>query len=182
MANSSTLTTAELTSNVGVVLFGAIETTEALAANALWYLLSDPPLTRSVERDRSLVPSVVEEALRIEPGAAVIDRYATRRTTLGDATIAAGDLVRISLLGANRDPAEFDEPDEFRLDRPNVDRHLAFVQGPHACLGPHLARVEARAVVEAVLDLGPALTLDLKASRPPRGLIFRKPPSVVAHW
>ena len=70
---------------------------------------------------------------------------ATRRAVeLGGASIARGDLVRLSITGANRDPSVFPDPDGFDLRRPNGGRHLAFAHGPHVCVGVHLARLEAR--------------------------------------
>ena len=72
---------------------------------------------------------------------------------------SAGDLVVVSLAGANRDPAEFPEPDRFVLHRPNVRRHLAFAAGPHVCIGMDLARLEARVAVSTVLARLPAARL-----------------------
>ena len=100
------LSAAEVRSNVAVLLFGGIETTEGMIANALLHVLAEP-----VAREE--LPAAVEESLRLEPAAAVIDRYATGDTELGGAEIAAGDLVRISITAANRDPAVFPDPDRF---------------------------------------------------------------------
>ena len=118
--------------------------------------------------------------------AGVIDRYATRDTTIGntgvdDVAVAAGDLITVSLLGANRDPAVFEQPDRFDLDRPNKHQHVSFVQGPHGCLGLHLTRMETIAAINALLDLAPDVGLDQAASSPPAGLIFRKPDAVVVN-
>jgi len=177
-----TLETREIHSNTAVIMFGAIETAEAMIANALFHLLSHPDQLEEVAADRSLVADAVEESLRLEPAAALVDRYATRDVVLGRAEIAAGDQVSVSLTGANRDPATFDEPDRFDIHRPNAHQHVAFVHGPHACLGIHLARKEAAAAIDAVLDLLPGLGLDTSASAAPRGLLFRKPPAVTATW
>lgn len=91
-----------------------------------------------------------------------------------------GDLVIVSLAAANRDPAVFESPDEFRLDRANGRSHVAFAQGPHACLGAQLARMETRAALDAVFDLLP----DVELVEPPvtAGVIFRKPVAVHARW
>ncbi len=167
----------ELVTETVVVMFGAIETSEGMTANALRHLLLRPELTERVRANRSLVPDVVEESLRLEPAAAVVDRYATRSLDFGGASIVERDLVEISLLGANRDPVVFEHPDDFVIDRPNVRQHVTFVQGPHGCLGLHLARLETVAAINAVLDAG--LFLDARATTPPSGLIFRKPNSVI---
>lgn len=165
-----------------VMLFGAIETSEGMTANALWHLLGDPARLERVRGDRSLTAPAIEESLRLEPAAAAIDRYTTVDVVLGEAAIPSGELVRVSLLAANRDPEEFDDPDRFDLDRPNVDHHLSFVHGPHACLGLHLARLETAAAIAAVLTQCAGVTLDRAESVGPQGLIFRKPGAVVARW
>jgi len=170
-----------LFSNTAVLMFGAIETSEGMTANALWHLLTVPGLARRVRGDRPLVAPLIEESLRLEPAAAVVDRYATRSTTLGGAEIAAGDFVRVSLTGANRDPAFFEEPDRFDVGRSNARQHLAFVQGPHVCLGLHLARAQTAAAMEAVLDQLHELSLH-DSTVAPTGLIFRKPERVMARW
>lgn len=176
----SDLTEDELASNAAVVLFGAIETSEAMTANALWFLLS-AGLHSSDLADRTLLSALIEESLRLEPGAAVVDRYATHNTTLANASIKRGDLVRVSLSAANRDPAWFEHPDRFDLRRPNVGDHLGFVQGPHACLGAQLARVQTHAALVACLDQLSDLALAADAE-PPSGLIFRKPQRLTATW
>ena len=74
----------------------------------------------------------------------MVDRYATDDVELDGARSRGGDLVRLSIAAANRDPAVFADPDRFDLGRPNAGRHLAFAHGPHVCVGIHLARLEAR--------------------------------------
>lgn len=172
----------ELAQNAAVVLFGAIETAEGMTATALWHLLTHPDQLDLVRRDRTLVAAAVEESLRVEPAAAAVDRYTTRAVQLGGASVDERDLVRVSLTGANRDPAVFDRPDEFDLTRRDSRLHLAFASGPHLCIGLLLARMETAAAIEAVLDLLPGITVDAATSTPPSGFIFRKPGRVNAHW
>ena len=176
------LTQAEAISNAAVLMFGGIETTEGMIANALLHLLSSPAQLDLVLADRGLVPAAVEESLRLEPAAAVVDRYATRDARLGGARIGAGDQVTVSIAGANRDPAVFGEPDAFDVRRLNAGRHLAFAHGPHFCLGAHLARLEAVVAVETILDLLPRLRLDPRYPSAPRGVVFRKPPDLRVRW
>src|SRR6185369_18082730 len=95
-----------------------------------------------------------------EPAAARVDRYATADVELAGARIARGDLVIVSLTAANRDPADYPEPDAFAIGRPNARTHVAFAQGPHACVGLHLARLETLAALDAALDGWPGLRLD----------------------
>ena len=176
------LTEAEVISNAAVLMFGGIETTEGMIANALLHLLSSPAQLGLVLADRGLVPAAIEESLRLEPAAAVVDRYATAGIRLGGAAIRAGDQVTVSIAGANRDPATFADPDSFDVRRPNAGRHLAFAHGPHFCLGAHLARLEARVAVDTVLARLPGLRLDPRHPSAPRGLVFRKPPDLRVRW
>jgi cytochrome P450 len=176
------LTADEAISNAGVLLFGGIETTEGMIANAMLHLLSSPGELEFVRADDGLIPAAIEESLRLEPAAAVVDRYATSDTHLGGARIRAGDQVTVSIAGANRDPRIFDDPDEFQIRRPNATRHLAFAHGPHFCLGAHLARLEARIAVATLLDLLPELRLDERYPATPRGLVFRKPTDLRVRW
>jgi cytochrome P450 len=195
-AAGSDLRVEEIVSNAAVLLFGGIETTEGMIANAVLHLLEREEAlarvrgglggARSEMRDSPpeprLLDAAIEESLRLEPAAAVIDRYATRATTLGGAEIATGELVRLSIAGANRDPAIFAEPDRFDLERTNARRHLAFAQGPHVCVGVHLARLEARTGIAALLERLPGLRLDEERPSAIRGLVFRKPPQLHVRW
>jgi cytochrome P450 len=171
----------EVVSNAAVLMFGGIETTEGMISNAILHLLSHPDQLAQVAADPALVPDAVEESLRLEPAAAVVDRYATRDVRIASASVRRGDLVTVSLAGAGRDPAVFTDPDVFDVRRPNVRLHLAFAHGPHFCLGAHLARLEAQAAVHAVLSL-PGLRLDPDHPSAPRGLVFRKPPALYVRW
>jgi cytochrome P450 len=170
----------ELVSNAAVFLFGGIETSEGMTANALHHLLSNPEELARLRHDPSLIDAAVEESLRLEPAAARVDRYATRDLELGGCSIAAGDLVVVSLAAANRDPAHFSEPDRFDVRRPNVRSHLAFAHGPHTCIGSTLARLQTRGAVAAVLEL--LHDVHLTAPAETRGIVFRKPVAVEAAW
>jgi cytochrome P450 len=173
----------EVVSNAAVLLFGGIETTEGMIANALVHLLTHPAELERVRADRTLLPAAVEESLRLEPAAATVDRYATRDAELGGARIARGDLVTVSIAGANRDPAVFADPDRFDVRRPELRRHVAFAAGPHVCIGMHLARLEAHTAIGRALDRLAGLRLDPAHPVPAaRGLVFRKPPAVHAVW
>jgi cytochrome P450 len=133
-----------------------------------------------VTADWSLLAAAVEESLRLEPAAAVVDRYATRDVRLGDEMIGGGDLVRVSITAANRDPAVFSDPDLFELRRTNVRSQLSFGRGPHVCVAMELARLEARVAVQTLLEVLPDVRLDGHSA--PEGLVFRKPASVPVVW
>lgn len=183
LVSDQVLTDEEIPAAVAVVMFGAIETSEAMTSNALWHLFTNPATLDRVRADRSLLPRVIDESLRLEPAAAWVDRYTTTDVELGDTSIPAGDLVTINLLAANRDPHVFDSPDVFDIDRPNPAQHVTWAQGPHTCLGLHVAKAETAAAITAVLDAEDLrnyrFELDFDQSVAPTGLIFRKPTAVV---
>ena len=185
-AEDDDLTTEQVVSNAAVLLFGGIETTEGMIVNALLDLLEHPELLDWIGHDRARLEAALEESLRLEPAAAVIDRYATADAELRDALIQKGELVRVSISAANRDPAVFPDPNRFdpgRLNRGQSSRrHLTFAHGPHVCLGVHLARLEARTAIETIIERLPDLHLDPRHPARVRGLVFRKPPTLHAAW
>lgn len=170
----------EIVANAAVFLFGGIETSEGMITSLIAHLLAEPAQLAEVVADRSLVEPAVEESLRLEPAAARVDRYATADVELAGAAVERGDLVVVSLAAANRDPAVYFQPDRFDIHRPEARTHVAFAHGPHACLGAQLARMEARAALEAVLDELPGV--ELVAPVPARGVVFRKPPALDVRW
>jgi cytochrome P450 len=179
-ASAATLTRDQLVSNAAVLLFGGIETTEGMIANALLQLLERPDQLQMARADPKVLEGAIEESLRLEPAAAVIDRYATGPSQLEAASIESDDLVRVSISAANRDPAVFPDPDQFDPGRPR--RHLAFAHGPHVCLGVHLARLEARVGIGTLLQRLPQLRLDPERPAEVTGLVFRKPQTLSVLW
>ena len=176
----------DLAANAAIMLFGGIETTEAMIVNLLLHVLtrreSFPELAAELLAEPELLDNAIEESLRLEPAAAVVDRYATRDVRFGEAQIRKGDLVTVSLAGANRDPEVFPDPDTFDPRRANTRQQLAFAHGPHYCLGAHLARLETRLAVRTCLERLPSLRLDPTRPSAIRGLVFRKPPTLWALW
>jgi cytochrome P450 len=181
-AAGSGLTDEQITSNAAVLLFGGIETTEGMIANAVLTLLEHPQELPGVRADARRLDAAIEESLRLEPAAAVVDRYATADVELGGAPVGRGDLVRVSITAANRDPGVFSHPDRFDPDRAGGGHHLAFAHGPHVCVGVHLARLEARVAVARLLARLPRLRLDPARPAAVRGLVFRKPPQLTVLW
>lgn len=174
------LSAEEMVSNVAVLLFGGIVTSESSTAVAFRYLLDNPEIHELLGQDRALVSPFVEETFRLEPTAAAVDRYATRDVTMAGANISEGDLVRVSISGANRDPAVFSDPDTLHLHRDQSAKSLTFARGPHACLGIHLARLETVSAVEALLE-HPLPTVS-GALEPVTGLVFRVPDTLLVTW
>jgi cytochrome P450 len=153
-----------------------------MIANAVWHLLSHPDQLARARASPHALANAIEESLRLEPAAAVVDRYATADVEVAGASIARGELVRVSIAAANRDPEAFADPDRFDIGRRNASRHVAFAHGPHVCIGMHLARLEAQTAVERLLSRLPALRLDPASPTAPRGLVFRKPPALRVLW
>jgi cytochrome P450 len=178
---TATLNRPEIVSNAAVMMFGGIETSEGMTTSLFWHVLSTPGALEAILADRTLLANAVEESLRLEPAAGRVDRYATTDVEIGGATIRRGDLVIVSLTAANRDPATFPEPDRFDVQRENARSHLAFAQGPHACVGLHLARLETQVALDAALDRWPRMRLDDDAT-PPSGVVFRKPKRLPVSW
>ncbi|HEY3606546.1 MAG TPA: cytochrome P450 [Pseudonocardiaceae bacterium] len=114
-------------------------------------LLEHPAQYRRLRADRSLLPGAVEEMLRWWTPVMHFRRTATADTRLGGVDIRAGDKVVVWFSAANRDESVFADPDTFDIGRTPGD-HLAFGHGPHFCLGAPLARVQMRAMFDAVLD------------------------------
>jgi cytochrome P450 len=170
----------EVVSNAAVLMFGGIDTTDGMIVNAVRHLLLHPEA--GITGDPGLLANAVEESIRLEPAAAVVDRYATADVTLGASEVRRGDLVRVSITGANRDPAVFADPDRFDVRRANARANLAFAQGPHFCLGAQLARAETAIAVRLLLDRLPGLRLDPAYPHAPHGLVFRKPPALHVLW
>jgi cytochrome P450 len=132
------------------------DTTANLIAHMVGYLLADRSRWERVRTDRSLVPIAVEETLRRRGSSKGLFRRATRDVELGGARIARGAIVHVLFAAANHDPARFEHPRAFDLDRPKQD-HLAFGRWTHFCLGAPLARLEARVALDVLLDRHPGL-------------------------
>lgn len=143
------------------LLIGGSGTTTMLIGNVVHHLITHRELWERVRADRSLVEAAIEESLRFD--APVHGLFRTPRTAveLHGVTIPEDTKTLVLYASANRDPAVWDDPDEFRLDRDRrkLSHHLAFGYGTHICLGMHLARMEARIALNALLDRMPDLRL-----------------------
>ena len=151
----------QVASNAAVLLFGGIETTEAMIANAFLHLLSDATQRRAVAQRPAAPRRCVEESLRLEPAAAVLDRYATRETELGGAAIARRRPRHALARGRESRPGRLSPiPIASTPAAPNLNLQVAFAHGPHVCLGMHLARLETRVALARALERLPGLRLD----------------------
>ncbi|WP_436982841.1 cytochrome P450 [Streptomyces sp. enrichment culture] len=149
----------DIASFATLLLLAGHITTSVLVGNALICLDSDPDLLAKVRADRSLIPAVIEETLRLRPPFTRIERVTTTTTTVAGLEVGPDTLVHLWLLAANRDERVFEAPDAFRPDRANA-RQAAFGHGIHYCIGAPLARLEGRIALEALLDRFTGIRVD----------------------
>lgn len=133
-------------------------TTTMLLGNTVLCLDQHPEQAARVRADRSLVPSAIEESLRLYSPFAALARITNRQVELGGQTIDPGQLLMIWIAAANRDPRQFADPHVFDAGRDPA--HLAFGRGIHFCLGAPLARLEGRVALNILLDRFPNLRTD----------------------
>lgn len=128
------------------------ETTTKLLSFGVRTLAENPDLQKLLREDRGRIPNFVEETLRMESPVKCHFRMARTTTSIGDTDIPAGSTVMLLPGASNRDARKFEQPDEFRIDRPNVREHVAFGRGNHSCPGAPLARAEGRISLNRILD------------------------------
>jgi cytochrome P450 len=136
------------------------ETTTKLITAALRVIGERPDLQQQLRDDRSLIPTFIEESLRLESPVKSDSRLARRTTKVGELDVKAGTVVMVLPGAVNRDPRRFSDPHEFDLRRANVREHIAFGRGVHSCPGAPLARVEGRVSLERMLDRMGEITVD----------------------
>lgn len=159
--NDDRLSEEELISMITLLIFAGHETTSNLISTGSLMLLDHPQELEKLKSDLSLVPSAVEELLRFNgPSTIVGPRFATDDVELGGQQIKKGDMVIAVVKSANRDETKFTDPDELDISR-NINRHLAFGQGIHMCLGAPLARIEGDIAFTTLLKRLPNLQLDV---------------------
>lgn len=141
-----------------IVASAGHDTTSASSAGAALALARDPDLFARAKADRSLLPGIVEEAIRWTTPVQHFMRTAATDTELGGQQISAGDWLMLNYVAANHDPAQFPNPRAFDPTRP-ANRHAAFGAGSHQCLGLHLARLEMRVLLDVLLDRVDSLEL-----------------------
>jgi cytochrome P450 len=136
------------------------ETTAKLLSAAIKVLAERPDVQQTLRTDRSLIPTFIEESLRLESPVKSDSRLARRTTKVGDMDVTAGTIVMVLPGAVNRDPRRFSDPHEFQLRRANVREHIAFGRGVHSCPGAPLARVEGRVSLERMLDRMGEISVD----------------------
>ncbi len=175
----------EIYSFLRMLLPAGIETTYRSSGNLLYLLLTHPDQLDAV-RDRSLIPQAIEEGLRYESPVLLTARLTTKPTELSSISIPQGAVVTAMVASANRDPDVYDDAETFNIFR-DEHQHMSFGTGPHLCLGMHLARLETRVALNALLDRLPGLRLDQEAAEISDAHIqgdslFRNPTSLPVEW
>jgi pimeloyl-[acyl-carrier protein] synthase len=152
------LTEAEIINTCQTLLVAGHETTRSLIGNGLGLLLSDRAQWERLVDQPFLVRSAIEEVVRYESPVARQPRLMKRSTSLGGVELREGEVLFQMLNAANRDPAHFDQPDTFRIDR-DPNKHVGFGFGAHFCIGAPLARVEGEIAFAALVRRFPKLAL-----------------------
>jgi len=145
------LTETEVLTNTLLIYAAGFETTTHLIGNIVRSLVAHPDQHERLRRDRSLIPSAVEEVLRFDPPVQIDGRYVHSDIEVGGQRIPAGQSVLTLLGAANRDPDLCDDPETFDVGRADTQL-LSFGSGIHYCLGAALARLEGQVVLDRLLE------------------------------
>jgi cytochrome P450 len=148
----------ELLATCILILIAGHETTVNLIGNGVLALLRNPDELRRLRATPGLITSAVEELLRYDGPVQRTARVASAEATIGGRTIARGEMVMPFIGAADRDPAQFPDPDRLDLTRGD-NRHIAFGWGIHFCLGAPLARLEGQIAIDALVRRLPRLEL-----------------------
>lgn len=164
--------------SVATILFAAGgDTTMRSITAALCILAEDGELQRKIRGEPHLVPSFVEEVLRLHGTVKSDFRLAKRPVRIGDVDVRPGTVVMLLVSAMNRDPRRFDRPHELRLDRKNAREHIAFGRGIHACVGAPLARAELKVTLERILDRISNIRIDEEKHGPSGARRYRYVPT-----
>ncbi|MGE5696129.1 MAG: cytochrome P450 [Candidatus Sericytochromatia bacterium] len=145
----------ELQATAGLVLAAGFETTVNLLGNGIRMLLGHPQHLATLAERPELWPNAVEEILRLDSPVQLSARIARHDVEVAGTTIRRGQMVVLYLAGANRDPAVFEDPHRFDIERPNANKHLSFSSGRHFCLGAALARAEGEVGLRSFFERYP---------------------------
>jgi cytochrome P450 len=146
------LTREELVAIVIQLLTAGYETTAATMTAGLLRIIQTPGLEDLLRKEPARLTNFIEEVLRADAPIQGLFRRATCDTEIGGVPVPAGSLIQLMWGAANRDPAQFEDPDEFQVDRVNARRHVTFGFGPHVCVGNQLARGELRIAFTRLLQ------------------------------
>ena len=176
MSHDDPLTDAEMLSMLVQILVGGNETTTSLITNLVWRLLEDRTRWNAVVNNPELIDVAIEESLRFDPPVLGLYRTTTCPVTMSETEIPSDEKVMVLYASANRDPAAWEDPDTFRLDRDlnQLRRHLSFGFGLHVCPGAALSRTETRIALRKLIEQFPTLELDGEPERIETFLLWGK--------
>lgn len=162
-------------------MFAAGQDTSAkLLGNSMRYIVDVPGLQQQLREDRSLIPWMLEEVLRLEGSSKATHRVARRDTTIGGIKVPAGKQVIVALAAANRDPRHWGEDaNEFKLKRQGVRHHIAFGRGSHTCAGAPLARAEVATILNCFFDQTTDIAISQTAHGKPGARTYQFEPSFI---
>jgi cytochrome P450 len=146
------LTRFEVTNILSTLFAAAHESTTNLISNGILALLRYPDQLAVLRRDPGVIRTLVEEVLRYDPPVHLVARAATEPRQIGDIDVEPGTIICLLLAAANRDPAEFPEPDKFDVTRQPKRQALSFGAGSHFCVGSALAKLEAEIALSAFAE------------------------------
>lgn len=177
------LTDPEVSQVLALMLLGGIETTTMHLSNLAHRLVTEPGLAQQLRQTPELLSAAVEESMRIDAPTLGLFRTPNGDSRVCDVDIPRDSKTMVLFAAVNRDPEIWENPDEFRLDRPphQMTRHFGFGHGPHRCLGAPLARLEGRVVLELMVSRWPSL----RYLEPPvrtETMIFRGYTRQVVSW
>lgn len=158
------LSEVELIQNCIFLLNAGHETTTNLIGNGVAALIDHPGELQRLRDDPGLIETAIEEFLRFESSNQLGNRRVTEPLTIGGVAMEAGTLVTLGIGAANRDPAQFPDPDRLDIGR-SPNKHLAFGSGAHACAGMSLARVEGRLAIGRLIERAPKFSKSGEAVR-----------------
>ena len=168
------LTDEEVLSFLRLLLPAGADTTYRLTGSCLFALLTHPQVYEEVRADRAAIGPLIQETLRWESPVQFVSREPTRDVEIAGIPVPASAMLSVVVGSANRDERHYDRAEQFDLHRKNDD-HVAFGFGEHFCAGSHLALLEARMALNALLDRLPDLRLEAEADTHVVGLAFRSP-------
>jgi cytochrome P450 len=159
------LTDQEIMANCKLIILAGGGTTWRQLGITLCALLNRHDQWEALKADRELIEQAIDEAVRWNPTDPYFSRLVTKDTVLAGVELPAGAVLDICLGAANRDPARWDDPDDYDLHRP-FQSHLGFSIGAHQCLGMNVAKAEMLVAINALIDNFPDLRLDPDAPEP----------------
>lgn len=146
------LTIEEQLSHCTQFLVAGNETTTATLAEGMRQLCLNPQQQQKIRDDRSLIPNLVEESLRLATPTSNMWRVTREDYSLGGTTIPKGSMVLLKYFSSNHDESMFEQPMDFDVTRNNAKRHIAFGFGTHVCIGQHLSKLEMTIAWETLFD------------------------------